>query len=63
MAIRCAMLFHVWHYEWPEIMSKVGREGLLKTPKVTRQRVAQLVARGTDFLVSRGVFAAVTPES
>lgn len=56
VAIRCAWLFVVQRKAWQDVMSKVGRDGLLQNKQVTRQRINQLVTKGFSFLMDRGVF-------
>lgn len=60
VAIRCASLFLFYKADWQEIRKRVGMDDrLFPGGKVTKQRVAQYITRGMNFLLSRGVFEEV----
>ncbi len=59
VAIRCACLFLFYDKRVPEITKIVGRERLFEKRELSKQRVAQYIARGCKFFLDRNVFVQV----
>lgn len=61
VAVQCALMF-LSGKGWQEILSNVGQRNLLGKQKVSRQRISQLVAKGTEYLLRHGCFVEVHPK-
>jgi hypothetical protein len=59
VAIRCGALFIFQAKKVSEITQIIGGEKLFDKRRPTKQRVAQYVKKGLDFMMDRGVFVAV----